>query len=114
LAQPGYIALVEGRTAEAIPFLKSALSAEWYDDEDGFRFGNSMHLAALVKTGRYEEAVQVGKVLMARWPDTPDIRFNLAQSLERLGYRQEALQEYRSLIERCPDYQPARQAIAHF
>jgi 2-haloacid dehalogenase len=39
--------------------------------------------------------------------DAPEARFNLGKALERLGRRNEAIEEYR----RLPDFEPARNAL---
>lgn len=105
-AQLGHIELAQKRLPEAAALLQEAVDGEWHDAPG--RAGAAANLAAawlqLDRPGRAEQAARLAVSLS---PGAPEARFNLAKSLERLGRRDEAIEEYR----RLPDFEPARAAL---
>src|SRR5262249_46021222 len=60
----------------------------------------------LIQAGRPAEALGYFRVGVARRPNNPGVRMNLANTLEFLGRSADAEAEYREAIRRQPDYAP--------
>jgi Flp pilus assembly protein TadD len=105
-AQLGNIALVSGQPAEAATLLQSAIDGEWHGTAG--RAGAAANLAAAwLQLGRPADAETAARLAVSLAPASAEARFNLAKSLELLGRRAEAVDEYR----RLPDFAPARESL---
>ncbi len=105
-AQLGNIALVSGQPAEAATLLQSAIDGEWHGTAG--RAGAAANLAAAwLQLGRPADAETAARLAVSLAPASAEARFNLAKSLELLGRRAEAIDEYR----RLPDFAPARESL---
>jgi tetratricopeptide (TPR) repeat protein len=60
-------------------------------------------IGALQRRQRYAETVQVARDGLARFPESSDLLFALAASLERSGAFDEAVERFRELVAREPD-----------
>jgi len=105
-AQLGHIELTRGHLQEATELLQAAVDGEWHDAPG--RAGAAGNLAAAwLQLDRPTRAEQAARLAVSLSPGSPEARFNLAKALERLGRRNEAIDEYR----RLPDFEPARTAL---
>jgi tetratricopeptide (TPR) repeat protein len=82
----------EGRAKEALDSLRAG------GEEDALTA-----IGALQRRQRYAETVQTARDALARFPESSDLLFALAASLERSGAFDEAVERFRELIAREPD-----------
>jgi tetratricopeptide (TPR) repeat protein len=66
----------------------------------------------LSQVDRLAEAVPVFEQAIRLSPNQAPLRFNLGNTLARLGKRDEAIAAYRESLRIDPDFQPAREALA--
>jgi protein O-mannosyl-transferase len=62
----------------------------------------------LVKQGRSEQAEQLLRAEIPRFPDDPKLRGNLAELVARQGRMEEARELFLELVQRFPSYEPGR------
>ena len=75
--------------------------------------GFSANMAvAQMHRGDFASAAFLCRMALERSPGLADVRFNLARSLELLGRRDEAVGEYRRVLDGCPSHGPARAALS--
>ena len=74
------------------------LAPERGDLDSRFRAANALRLE-----GRYSEAVQGYRDLLARWPECAEIHNNLGLALQDLGRPEQALQSYRRALALKPE-----------
>jgi tetratricopeptide (TPR) repeat protein len=68
---------------------------------------------ALQARKRYERVVAVARSALARLGESADLRFALAASLERSGQWDEAVGEFRKVIDQEPDHAPALNYVGY-
>ncbi len=62
-----------------------------------------MAIGALQRAKRFDQAAAAARTALARLGASPDLHFALAASLERAGRWDEAVKEFRALIQEAPD-----------
>jgi O-antigen ligase/tetratricopeptide (TPR) repeat protein len=107
----GCVALVERRPRDAINLFTQAFQADWYGDEQTFTLACASMADALLQAGSYPQALAFARLAVERKPDSLEGRLLVAQSLERLGRREEAIADYVSLLEENPKLASARAAL---
>ena len=103
--------LAEKRSEEAASVLHAAVESDWHGDVNGRVIASSNLTAALVALRRLDEAHKAARDEVIRAPESPDAHFNLGRTLEVLGRRAEAVQEYRDILLQHPDHDRAREAL---
>jgi O-antigen ligase/tetratricopeptide (TPR) repeat protein len=108
--QDAFLAMSEGRSDDAEAMYPEAPYLDWHDDGRAY-----LNLLAVMAWGRlqhdcYLDALVVSRHVLQHLPKWGLPRFTVAQALEGLGRKAEALEEYRQLLLVCPDYAPARDA----
>jgi O-antigen ligase/tetratricopeptide (TPR) repeat protein len=112
LLQLGHIERLDGRLADAEALVRRAVEAPWSGAESAVRVNALEELAEIMITrGRPEEALALARQDAQAAPDEPGRHGLLVTLLERLGRTAEALEENRRLLQRHPEYEPARQAM---
>ncbi|HEX8700706.1 MAG TPA: O-antigen ligase family protein [Myxococcaceae bacterium] len=110
-AQLGYLTLQEGQAAQAATLLREALEGEWHGDLASWVAASGNLAAALLESGRGEEARQAAEAAVAQAPESPQAHLVLAQVLEQTGAREEALTQYRRLLGLQPGHPAALEAL---
>jgi tetratricopeptide (TPR) repeat protein len=113
-AQLGYIALMQGRGAEAVRLLRRALACDWHGDEHAQLTAVAALAAGLLMTGQYLEAWGLAQQVSERLPDWVQPRLTVAQTLEHLGRRAQAIEAYKQVLARDPGHAVARAALTRF
>jgi tetratricopeptide (TPR) repeat protein len=111
-AQRAYAAIARDRCDLALPLLCEALFQDWHGDLDGYRAAACTLAATLLRLDRLPEALAVARDVVAMTPEREEPRLILAQILEKLGRTDEAVAEYRRLLDTRAGQEPARQALA--
>lgn len=107
-AEMGYLNAAAGRPAEALPFLRRAFATPDLDGNGAAWLAVGATLAAtLEQLHRFDEALPVARAVVAREPRWTSSRLVLAEVLDRLGRRAEALAEYEEVIRGDPAATPA-------
>jgi O-antigen ligase/tetratricopeptide (TPR) repeat protein len=96
---------------QAIEYLTRSITADWHGDESGRVIAESNLAAALIKQGRFAEALRYADDALARMPDYQDARFNKGKADEMLGKLGEAHAEYARILETHPDHHMAREHL---
>jgi len=65
-----------------------------------------------LKVGQFDLALQSFDAILARYPDTVPVLYNKAYTLKTAGYIDEALAIYQQLIDKDPNYEPARLGLS--
>jgi len=88
----GYLALKNGRAAEAVEHFKAALKhrpMEWYIDAYEDCLAN-----AYLELGRFDEAIAEYERILKLNPNYPLVHYHLAQAYERKGQQDQARAEH--------------------
>ena len=101
------IAFQEKRYEESERLYRALAQAD--PGDAGLRSSLAGVLGAL---GRYEEAMHELDAALARDPINPEGYHNKGALLERLGRRDQAIEQYRTAVRYRPDFEPSRQALA--
>jgi O-antigen ligase/tetratricopeptide (TPR) repeat protein len=107
----GCLALLEQHDQEAAGLLDEAIHSDWYGDESSLAIATANLAAALVRLRRYDEALVWARATLQRDPESINGHLHLANALEMLGHKQEAITEYRYILARRPEHQSARAAL---
>ncbi|MCI0464373.1 MAG: O-antigen ligase family protein [Gemmataceae bacterium] len=111
-AQLGYLALSEGRLAEAEQDLLRAVHGSWHEHLAQRTVALANLTMAYLKMGLYAPAVNAGSQALEKSPHLIDLRCNLGQALELLSRPLEAAEAYRRVLDQVPGHRQARAGLA--
>jgi protein O-mannosyl-transferase len=95
------------RPVDAIPAFEAALSLAAPHEEAGRMAANNL-ATLLASAGRLEEARQILRDAVAKYPADQRVLGNLAEITARMGRDEEARQLFEEVLRRFPTYTPAR------
>lgn len=109
----GSAAYRQGQFERALNLLQESVAKQWYNDDDSLLMAKTVLAAAYLARGKFEDAAGAARSVLDLKPSWPAPRMTLAKSLELLGHRDEALAEYRAILDCDPQFRPAQQAFEH-
>jgi O-antigen ligase/tetratricopeptide (TPR) repeat protein len=112
LSQLGYLAMLERRWDDAIRILSAAYQSPWPDHFEEATACLANMAVTQMHRGDFLSAVNCFHIVLERGPQLTEIRCHLARSLETLGRREEAVAEYRRVLECTPGHGAAKAELS--
>ncbi len=108
----GCVALLEGRPEEAVCLHEEAFRSDWYGDERCLALTEGTMAVSLLRLHRYSEALAYSQRATETGLRSVQNRLCRATALEGLHRREEAVAEYRAILDLRPGLPAAQAALA--
>jgi O-antigen ligase/tetratricopeptide (TPR) repeat protein len=108
----GCVALLEGRPEEAVRLHEEAFRLDWYGDVKSLTLAKGTMAASLLRVHRYAEALLYAQAALDGGLGSVETRLCRATALEGLGRREEAIVEYRAVLDLRPGLSAAQVALS--
>ncbi len=99
-----------GNTKNAIKHLELATTLEG-DIAEFYHLAFNELADVYIEAGEYEKAIDVLTKALGNNPEAADIRYKKAQALEEMGNVEEAIYDYRYILDYIPDHGGAKNAL---